>query len=909
MKSRHFYTLALTVLLLPITTVAQEAHQNAVSRITIPPAHVKTLPPGGPLAIASSPRISLPALSRAEIASRAKRYRTAVGQNRDLPAASLRGAWTPNDKGQWVWSLSLRAADAAGIRLHFTGFDPGTGEVWVHDGSGDSDHVLGPYTRKGPMDDGEFWTELLPGDTVWLEYLPADGQTREKEPFAVTELFELWPADVGPNISCFLDETCYENNANVAQFSKAVALLLFPDHACSGTMIADRNGTQAPYLLTAGHCILNDGDARAMLAVFGFKPSSCNGPVNNYGSYPQVSGATLLARNLHTTDGGSLIPDQPDFAFVRLTQMPPVAVTLMGWAFNPSSADRMTSISHPRVLSQRLAAGLIISSSDSNFYTVNMSQGAVDHGSSGSGLANDSNQLVGVDSYGSNGEDVSACDVSDRRAGYTRFAAIYPAISQWLEAAAQPAAAVTPLALGFGNQQTGVTSGAQSVTIANLGKGTLSISGISIQGPNSAEFVETSKCGASLAANASCTVTVSFRPSGTGARTASLVIADNSAGSPQMVALSGNGTSAKAAPTVLNDVTSTVNGIASGSCRTPPSVSSFATTASAVWLYFDVTGAAASDIFHLSFYRPDGSLYTTFNAPSTYDGYVCFSYYMTVAGSPAASVPGAWSIRAFWNQSTTPLFTLAFNLTVPSTLPAIQPGGVVNSATLADGLTSGGFLTVLGSNLSTNGTQGWTVTGNKLPTATAGTQVLVNGKAAYVSYASPNQINAIAPADAFVGPVSVQVITAAGASTPATVTKRPAAPGLFMIYDGGRRYAVATLSDGAFAAPAGLISPSVRSRPARPGEVVALWATGLGATTPPFPDGQVITVQNRGVLASPYTVTIGGKAVQADWAGIVGAGLYQVNVQIPQLPPGDAAVQIVVNGVASAAGSYVAIGQ
>jgi hypothetical protein len=47
-----------------------------------------------------------------------------------------------------------------------------------------------------------------------------------------------------------------------------------------------------------------------------------------------------------------------------------------------------------------------------------------------------------------------------------------------------------------------------------------------------------------LAANASCTVTLRFRPSGTGARSATLAIADNAAGSPQTVGLTGTGTAA-----------------------------------------------------------------------------------------------------------------------------------------------------------------------------------------------------------------------------------------------------------------------------------------------------------------------------------------------------------------------------
>jgi hypothetical protein len=197
-------------------------------------------------------------------------------------------------------------------------------------------------------------------------------------------------ASAGPeNTSCFLDEVCYDNNTSVAQFSKAVAYLIFPDHTCSGTLVNDRAGSGTPYLLTAGHCIANDAEAKAMLAVFSFKTNGCNGTVQAPRNYPQVSGATLLARSLHQ-NGDSVIPDQPDFAFVRLSGNPTgTPLFYLGWTTSPNASDRMTSVSHPRNLPQRLAAGNITSSADSNFYSVLMFQGATDHGSSGFVMAND----------------------------------------------------------------------------------------------------------------------------------------------------------------------------------------------------------------------------------------------------------------------------------------------------------------------------------------------------------------------------------------------------------------------------------------------------------------------------------------------------------------------------------------
>jgi hypothetical protein len=95
--------------------------------------------------------------------------------------------------------------------------------------------------------------------------------------------------------------------------------------------------------------------------------------------------------------------------------------------------------------------------------------------------------------------------------------------------------------LTFAAQTVSTTSAAQTVTVTNKGPGTLSISSITITGANSGDFGQTNNCPASLALNASCTVNVTFTPTATGSRTASLTITDNGSASPQSVSLTGTG--------------------------------------------------------------------------------------------------------------------------------------------------------------------------------------------------------------------------------------------------------------------------------------------------------------------------------------------------------------------------------
>ncbi len=95
----------------------------------------------------------------------------------------------------------------------------------------------------------------------------------------------------------------------------------------------------------------------------------------------------------------------------------------------------------------------------------------------------------------------------------------------------------------FGNEVVGNSSATQTVTLTNTGTATLNISSITFTGTNTGDFSKTTTCGATVAAQGTCTVTVTFTPTATGARSASLSFADDAPNTPQIVTLTGSGTS------------------------------------------------------------------------------------------------------------------------------------------------------------------------------------------------------------------------------------------------------------------------------------------------------------------------------------------------------------------------------
>ena len=101
---------------------------------------------------------------------------------------------------------------------------------------------------------------------------------------------------------------------------------------------------------------------------------------------------------------------------------------------------------------------------------------------------------------------------------------------------------VSPSSLSFGTVTVGTISAARSVTVANQGTVSVSFTGFSILGTGAGDFlIASNSCATTLAAGASCVVKIEFKPSATGAHSATLNISDNGGGSPQKVPLAGNG--------------------------------------------------------------------------------------------------------------------------------------------------------------------------------------------------------------------------------------------------------------------------------------------------------------------------------------------------------------------------------
>jgi Putative Ig domain/Abnormal spindle-like microcephaly-assoc'd, ASPM-SPD-2-Hydin len=110
--------------------------------------------------------------------------------------------------------------------------------------------------------------------------------------------------------------------------------------------------------------------------------------------------------------------------------------------------------------------------------------------------------------------------------------------------AGAPSVTFTPTSLTFAAQAIGTTSASQSITVSNTGNAPLFINSAATRGANPLDFTQVSDgcSGVTLSAGTSCSVSITFSPTASGARSATFILTDNAAGSPQTVPISGSGT-------------------------------------------------------------------------------------------------------------------------------------------------------------------------------------------------------------------------------------------------------------------------------------------------------------------------------------------------------------------------------
>jgi len=284
---------------------------------------------------------------------------------------------------------------------------------------------------------------------------------------------------------------------------------------------------------------------------------------------------------------------------------------------------------------------------------------------------------------------------------------------------------------------------------------------------------------------------------------------------------------------------------------------------------------------------------------------------LSVSVNPAGLNPGAYSgtITVTGTNGTLGTSIINVTLTVTALLPTIS--AVTNAASYANGAVSPGELvTIFGTNIgpATAASATTDPATGKLATTIGGVQVLFNGIAAPMIYASSTQVSAVVPYEmAPVASPGVWIKYAGQTSNAYQLTSTTTAPGLFTQNASGNGPGAILNQDNSVNGPG--------NRAAK-GSIAQVYMTGEGQTNPPSVTGAITTAtlpppQVTPAPALPIMVWIAGQSVPYTYAGEAPglvAGMMQINVQIPSnAPSGALSIVVSIGGNTSQNGVSVSV--
>jgi V8-like Glu-specific endopeptidase len=305
-----------------------------------------------------------------------------------------------------VWAAVFSADNAGAIRLHVKEMSlPANAELFIYSRNG---QAYGPYTGAGPDSSGEFWTATIFGSEAILQLQSKSGlngaSLRVQHAGLITPKYAggfsedvnapnaTWPCG---NPGCVEDASC---KSGITNLKTAVAKMEWPQgsflYTCTGGLISDTNPSQSNFFLTANHCLSKSNVAKKVNFYWQFATSSCRGtcPTNN--GAIQTQGASVSATGR-----------KGDFTLLHLDSNPPAGSTFLAWTTTPvanSNGVRLLRVSNPNFGPQVYSEHTV----DTNAGTCSGwprgeriysrdTFGAIDGGSSGSPIVNESSQIVG----------------------------------------------------------------------------------------------------------------------------------------------------------------------------------------------------------------------------------------------------------------------------------------------------------------------------------------------------------------------------------------------------------------------------------------------------------------------------------------------------------------------------------
>ena len=322
-------------------------------------------------------------------------------------AKSFKVDISPDFYGQWevkgdmkIWRLGIRSKGAWSLNIIFDKMIiPQGASLFIY--TNDHSKILGAFTSDNEQSSGYFSTYPIAGDEIVVEF---------NEPIATNYKGELHISSVnhdyknifgtrplGESGLCNMDVFCPDAASYLSIKQSVVSLIIAGRELCTGTLVNNTQKDNTPYLITAGHCITSALDAQRTVFCFNYESPTCGNGVSSLNGYADqtMTGAFLRARS-----------DSLDFALLQLESSPPAAYRpyLAGWNRSAVIPSSVASVHHPKGDVKKICkdndpptVGSYNSDFKSNSFWIigKWEIGTTETGSSGCGLFNQNNLLIG----------------------------------------------------------------------------------------------------------------------------------------------------------------------------------------------------------------------------------------------------------------------------------------------------------------------------------------------------------------------------------------------------------------------------------------------------------------------------------------------------------------------------------
>jgi len=360
----------------------------------------------GTLALSQVEALRLPELDRGALAREdLERARTALPPRFAVPTEVrvtpfTHGTLEAAGPEALLWRLRIEAPGATSLNLGFSRYHmPAGGRLMIY--SADGRRVVRPFTAADNESHGELWTPLVEGEELVVELtLPAlELDELELELSRIGQGYRGFGArdeSAEDSGSCNVDVVCPIADPWRTEIPAVGVISTGGSTFCTGFLVNNTAGDQAPYFMTANHCGIGVGNASSLVVYWNFETSVCGaGPDGTLTEFS--SGATHLASYGPSDFTLVLLDDAPD---------PDFGVAYAGW--NRSGLDEASAVAihHPSGDEKRISfedqpttttsyLGTSVPGNGTHIRIADWDLGTTEGGSSGSPLFNPAHQVIG----------------------------------------------------------------------------------------------------------------------------------------------------------------------------------------------------------------------------------------------------------------------------------------------------------------------------------------------------------------------------------------------------------------------------------------------------------------------------------------------------------------------------------